>query len=74
MDWDAAGPPFFDDDGHFLSPEHAATHAIIVQGGSAHPHRDAHRMVRDGGVLRERAEAWLAETDCPGAATCFHGR
>jgi protein-L-isoaspartate O-methyltransferase len=59
MDWQPAGPPFFDDDGVFLSPVHAATHAIIVQGGFTDPPTEAQRMLRDGGTLAARARAWL---------------
>lgn len=59
LDWLPAGPPFFDDDGWFLSPVHAATHAILVQGGFTDPATEAQRMLRDGGVLAERAQAWL---------------
>ena len=58
-----SGSPFFDADGWFLSPVHAAMHAVLVQGGYSDPHTEAERMIRDGGVLRERAEAWLAEQE-----------
>lgn len=59
IDWEPAGPPFFDADGVFLSPVHAATHAVIVQGGFTDPYVEAERMLRSGGTLAVRARAWL---------------
>lgn len=64
-DWQDAGPPFHDDDGLFLSPVHAATHAIVVQGGWTDPRTEANRMLRAGGVLAERAQVWLDENPLP---------
>lgn len=54
------GLPWQDEHG-FLGPEEAAKHAIVVQGGFSTPPIEAYRMIRDGGVMRERALAWLAE-------------
>jgi hypothetical protein len=54
------GPPFCDEHG-FKSPVMAAAHAVMVQGGFSTPPVEAYRMIRDGGVMRERALAWLAE-------------
>jgi hypothetical protein len=51
-------PPFADEHG-FLDPVTAAGHAVIVQGGFTTPPIEAHRMVRDGGVMGERARAWM---------------
>jgi hypothetical protein len=63
MDWEPAGPPFVDEEGWFLSPVHAATHAVLVQGGVTTPEREAYRMVKDGGVHRGQAIAWRAQED-----------
>lgn len=52
--------PFRDEDG-FLSPEKAALHAAIVQGGYTTPPIEAYRMIHDGGIAAERARAWLIE-------------
>ena len=52
---------FMDDDGLFLGPVEAAQHAIMVQGGFSTPEIEAERMIRAGGVQKERAEAWLAD-------------
>jgi hypothetical protein len=51
-------PPFCDEHG-FISPEMAAAHAVMVQGGYSTPPVEAYRMLRDGGVAAERALAWL---------------
>lgn len=52
------GAPFADEHG-FLNPVLAAAHACLVQGGFSTPPREAHRMIRDGGVGAERATRWL---------------
>lgn len=57
LDWKPAAPPFLDEHG-FLSPVHAATHAVL-QGGVTDPEREAWRMVKDGGVSKDRAMTWL---------------
>jgi hypothetical protein len=54
------GPPFCDEHG-FRDPVLAAAHALMVQSGFTTPPIEAYRMVRDGGVARERALAWMAE-------------
>lgn len=50
---------YTDDDGLFLSPEHAAAHAILVQGGFTTAEIEPERMLRSGGVQAERAAEWL---------------
>jgi len=55
---------FWDEDGRFRSPEMAAMHAVMVQGGFSTPVREARRMLRDArrsGDARRAAEAceWL---------------
>jgi len=52
------GAPFCDEHG-FKSPEMAAAHAVMVQGGYSTPPIEAYRMLRDGGVGAERARAWM---------------
>jgi hypothetical protein len=52
-------PSFFSDEHGFLDPEMAAEHAIHVQRGFSTPPIEAYRMVRDGGVGRDRALAWM---------------
>jgi hypothetical protein len=52
---------FFDEDGYFRSPELAAMHAIVIQGGFSTPAREARRMLRDGGKGAEMAREWLSE-------------
>jgi hypothetical protein len=54
------GAPFFDDDGYFLGPEEAAAHVLLIQGGFTTAEIEAERMIKDGGVMAERARAWLA--------------
>jgi hypothetical protein len=44
----------------FGSPEEAAAHAIVVQGGFSTPAIEARRMLRDGGRGAEIARAWFA--------------
>ena len=58
------GGMFFDADGYFRSPEAAATHAVVVQGGFSTPAREARRMLADarraGDPERERMpREWL---------------
>lgn len=50
----------FADEAGFRDPEKAAMHAVIIQGGYTTPVREAYRMIKDGGVHRDRAVAWLA--------------
>lgn len=59
-------PPavYYDDDG-FLTPVHAATHVIFVQGGFSTAEIEAYRMVADGGVSAERARVWLRSEGLP---------
>ena len=54
--------PFGDDLGLY-DPVSAAQYAIVMSGGAGFttPPIEAYRMIRDGGVMRERALAWLAE-------------
>jgi hypothetical protein len=52
---------FFDDEGYFRSPELAAMHAIVIQGGYSTPAREARRMIRDGGKGAIMAREWLAD-------------
>lgn len=52
---------YFDAEGNFRSPELAALHAIVEQGGFSTPVREAARMIRDGGRHAEIARAWMAE-------------
>ena len=54
------GPPFFKEDGSWLSVEAATTHAIIVQGGFTTPEIEARRMLREPQNAAV-AEAWLKE-------------
>lgn len=63
-EWEPFGPPFCDEQG-FVSPEAAAAHAVLVQGGFSTPPVEAYRMLRDGGPAAERAGAWLAEHGLP---------
>lgn len=58
---DERGP--WEDEHGFLDPVKAAAHAVVVQGGFSTPPIEAYRMIRDGGVMRERALAWLAKYD-----------
>lgn len=53
-------PLFTDEDGFFLSPDAAAAHAIMVQGGFSTPQIEAERMISSGGVQRQRAIEWEA--------------
>lgn len=48
-------------DGVFRSPEMAAMHAIVEQGGFSTPENEARRMIRDGGRSAEIGRAWLAD-------------
>ncbi len=57
----SGGGLYQDADGYFYSPEAAAAHAIMVQGGFSSPEREAARMIADGGRSAEIARAWLAE-------------
>lgn len=50
---------FFADEQGFRDPQKAAMHAVMIQGGFSTPVREAYRMMRDDGVMRERAVAWL---------------
>lgn len=51
---------FFLDDGRtFKSPELAAMHATVVQGGFSTASIEARRMFNDGGESREIAREWL---------------
>lgn len=50
---------YADRDG-FHDPEKAAEHARDIQGGFSTALVEAERMIKDGGVARERATAWLA--------------
>lgn len=52
---------YFFADGTFKSPELAAQHAIIVQGGFSTPAIEAERMLRDGGLGAVIAHDWLAK-------------
>jgi hypothetical protein len=54
-------PLFFLPDGTFKSPEMAAAHACLVQGGYSTPVREARRMVKDGGPAGDRARRWLED-------------
>lgn len=58
-------PGFTDEHGYFLSPEHAATHATVVQGGFTTPAREARRMVKDGGRGAEIGREWLLSRGLP---------
>lgn len=51
---------YFFPDGTFKSPEMAAMHATIVQGGFSTPAIEAPRMIRQGGLGAIAARAWLA--------------
>jgi len=51
---------YFADEQGFHDPEKAAAHAVTVQGGFTTPLREAARMIRDGGVHKARACAWMA--------------
>lgn len=64
---DAPFLPIFDDEGWFRGPVQAAFHATYVQGGFSTPEIEAERMIADGGVLKERAEAWLAQKEREGS-------
>jgi DhnA family fructose-bisphosphate aldolase class Ia len=50
---------YFADEHGFRDPVKAAEHAVIVQGGSTTPVREAYRMLKDGPVSAQRATAWL---------------
>jgi hypothetical protein len=52
---------YFFPDGSFRSPELAAEHAMLVQGGFSTPRIEAVRMTGDGGLGAIVARAWLAE-------------
>jgi hypothetical protein len=52
-------PSFFSDEHGFIDPERAAEHACVIQRGFSTPPIEAYRMVRDGGIGRDRALAWL---------------
>lgn len=54
---------FFYPDGTFRSPELAALHAVIVQGGFSTPAIEAKRMLCDGGLGGIAARHWLDEHD-----------
>lgn len=45
----------------FASPEEAAAHAIVIQGGFSTPAREARRMLRDGGQAAAIARVWLTD-------------
>lgn len=51
---------FFDADGLLLDPVAAAVYAMS-HGGFTTPLIEAQRMIRDGGVLAERARRWLRD-------------
>lgn len=53
------GGQLVDDDGRPFGPEEAALLAVAQQGGFTTPTIEAQRMLRSGGVLAERARAWL---------------
>lgn len=50
---------YFHADGSFRSPELAAQHATLIQGGFSTPCIEAERMIRDGGLGRQVALDWL---------------
>lgn len=50
---------YFHPDGSFRSPELAAEHAVLVQGGFSTPAIEAERMLRDGGLGALVARRWL---------------
>lgn len=54
---------FFLADGTFRSPELAALHATIIQGGFSTPRIEAERMLRDGGLGAIAARRWLLDHD-----------
>jgi hypothetical protein len=58
---EAGAPGRLSDEHGFLNPEFAAVDAVLYQGGFSTPPIEAYRMIRDGGVSRDRALAWLAE-------------
>lgn len=55
---------FFLADGTFRSPELAALHATIIQGGFSTPAIEAERMLADGGLGATVARDWLYEEAC----------
>lgn len=64
---------FFDEAGRFKTPELAALHAVVIQGGFSTPRIEAERMLRDGErrgdpVLIARARLWLDEDDAATSA------
>lgn len=54
---------FFLADGSFRSPELAALHATIIQGGFSTPAIEAKRMLADGGLGATVARDWIAAND-----------
>lgn len=52
---------YFHADGSFRSPELAAEHATLIQGGFSTPEIEAPRMLRDGGLGAVAARDWLDE-------------
>lgn len=52
--------PLTDEHG-FHGPDEAAFHACFVQNGFSTPEREAARMLLDGGVAGQRAQAWMTE-------------
>lgn len=60
---------FFDEDGWFKSPEHAAAHAMIIQHGYSTPARECRRMLDDIRRLMMRCCEHCPD-DCPGMLRC----
>lgn len=57
----AATVPFLDDAGIPYSPVHAVAQVLAVEGKLTTPMHEAQRMIRVGGIAKERARQWLRD-------------